>query len=179
MWKCLGYVPAKNVWLSSLRRKVTLSPATMFMVSWQPWILIISLRNENCLQANRSQVWKLFCSIMATCCHHSSWLCSQYEGIIWQHKAPSKLRRLQEIPMAALWRLESCCCISWTAAGLHEVVLFLMWMGQSGKDFPLQEEGLALLTITGTGNKAPTAGRIQQHFAALTSHQIRTNEELR
>jgi hypothetical protein len=35
-------------------------------------------------------------------------------------------------------------------------------------------------TITGTGNKectAPTVGRIQQHFAASSALQTRTNEE--
>jgi hypothetical protein len=54
-------------------------------------------------------------------------------------------------------------------------------MGQSGKDFPLQE-GLAFPTITETGNKeftAPTAGRIQQHFASSSAHQTRTHEKLR
>lgn len=54
-------------------------------------------------------------------------------------------------------------------------------MEQSIEDFPLQEEGLALLTITGTGNKectASTAGRIQQHIAAFCAHQTGTNEEL-
>jgi hypothetical protein len=45
-----------------------------------------------------------------------------------------------------------------------------------------KEEGLAFPTITETGNKectAPTTGRIQQHFAASSAHQTRTNEELR
>jgi hypothetical protein len=54
-------------------------------------------------------------------------------------------------------------------------------MEQSSEDFPLQEEGLALLTITGTGNKectASTADRIQQHTAAFCAHQTGTNEEL-
>jgi hypothetical protein len=54
-------------------------------------------------------------------------------------------------------------------------------MGQSGKDFPSQEERLAFPTITGSKNKeftAPTACRIQQHFAAFSAHQTRTNEEL-
>jgi hypothetical protein len=45
-----------------------LSPATMLMVWWQPWILIIRLRNGDCLQTHRSQVCNLFCSIMATFC---------------------------------------------------------------------------------------------------------------
>jgi hypothetical protein len=54
-------------------------------------------------------------------------------------------------------------------------------MGQSSRDFPLKEEGLAFLTLTGTRNKectVPTAGRIQQHFAASSAYQIGTNEEL-
>jgi len=38
--------------------------------------------------------------------------------------------------MAALWRLEGCCYISRTAAGLHEVLLFIVSKGQSSKDFP-------------------------------------------
>jgi hypothetical protein len=57
-----------------------------------------------------------------------------------------------------------------------------MWMGQSGKDFPLQEERLAFPTITTTGNKectASTAGIIQQHFAASSAHPTKTNEDLR
>jgi hypothetical protein len=47
-------------------------------------------------------------------------------------------------------------------------------MGQSSREFPLQEEGLAYPTITGAGEKectAPTAGRSQQHFAAYSSFQ--------
>jgi hypothetical protein len=47
-------------------------------------------------------------------------------------------------------------------------------MGQSRKDFPLQKEGLAFPTITGTVNKvsaAPTAVRIQQQFAAFNAHE--------
>jgi len=54
-------------------------------------------------------------------------------------------------------------------------------MEQSSEEIQLQEEGLAFLTITGSGNKeciAPTAGRMQQHFAALCAHQIGTNQEL-
>jgi hypothetical protein len=31
-----------------------------------------------------------------------SWLCSQYEGGLWQHEASSVLHKLQEISMAAL-----------------------------------------------------------------------------
>jgi hypothetical protein len=46
-------------------------------------------------------------------------------------------------------------------------------MEQSSEEIQLQEEGLAFLTITGSGNKectAPTAGRIQQLFAAFCAH---------
>jgi hypothetical protein len=52
-------------------------------------------------------------------------------------------------------------------------------MGQSNKDFPLQEEGLAFPTITGTGQTectALTAGNPPK-FSASSVHQIWTNEE--
>jgi len=55
--------------------------------------------------------------------------------------------------MEALWRLESCCCIAWTATGRHEGLPFLVCMGQSSENFPVQEPGLAFPTITGTGQK--------------------------
>jgi len=48
-----------------------------------------------------------------------------------------------------------------------------MWMGQSNKDFLLQEERLVFL-VTGTRNKdyiAPTTDRIQRHFAAYFTHK--------
>jgi len=55
-------------------------------------------------------------------------------------------------------------------------------MGQSSKNFPLQEAGLAFPTITETGEKEYTgsaAGRIQQLFsAAFPAHHTGTNEEL-
>jgi len=54
-------------------------------------------------------------------------------------------------------------------------------MAQSSEEIQLQEKRLAFLTVTGSGNKectAPTAGRIQQHFAAFCAHQTGTNEEL-
>jgi hypothetical protein len=34
---------------------------------------------------------------------------------------------LQEIPIAAFWRLESCCYMSRIAAGLHEVLMFIVY----------------------------------------------------
>jgi hypothetical protein len=52
-----------------------------------------------------------------------------------------------------------------------------MRMGQSSKDFPLQEERPDL-PVTGTRNKdyiAPTADRIQRHFAASFVHKTVTN----
>ena len=54
-------------------------------------------------------------------------------------------------------------------------------MEQLSEEIQLQEQGLAFLTITGSGNEectAPNAGRIQQHFAAFRAHQSGTNEEL-
>jgi hypothetical protein len=51
-------------------------------------------------------------------------------------------------------------------------------MGESSKEFPSQEEGLAFPTITGTENKEctpPIADIIQQHFAASSAHQTGTN----
>jgi hypothetical protein len=50
-------------------------------------------------------------------------------------------------------------------------------MGQSSKDFPLQEERL-VFTVTGTRNKdyiAPTTDRIQRHFADSFGHKTLTN----
>jgi hypothetical protein len=46
------------------------------------------------------------------------------------------------------------------------------------KDFPIQEEVLAIPTVIGAGNKectAPTAGRIQKHFAASSAYQLMKN----
>jgi hypothetical protein len=83
--------------------------------------------------------------------------------------------------MAAMWRPESLCHICRTAAELHEVLLFIELTEQSNDEIQLQEEGLAILIITGRGNKectAPTAGRIQQHFAAFCARQTGINEEL-
>jgi hypothetical protein len=51
-------------------------------------------------------------------------------------------------------------------------------MEQSSEEIQLQEKRLAFVTITGSGT-APTAGRIQQHFAAFCAHQTGTNEELK
>jgi len=78
-----------------------------------------------------------------------------------------------------VWKPEGCCCISWTVAGLHQVLLFIAWMGQSSSDVRSQEKGLAYPTITGGGKKectAPTGGRSQQHLAASSSHQTGKNE---
>lgn len=49
--------------------------------------------------------------------------------------------------------------------------------GQLSKDFRVQEEGLAIMIVTGAGNTectAPTAGRTQQHFA-VSVHQLMKN----
>jgi hypothetical protein len=46
------------------------------------------------------------------------------------------------------------------------------------KDFPIQEEVLAIPTVAGAENKectAPTAGRIQKHFAASSAYQLMKN----
>ena len=46
--------------------------------------------------------------------------------------------------------------------------------GQLSKDFRVQEEGLAIMIVTGAGNTectAPTAGRPHQHFA-VSAHQL-------
>jgi hypothetical protein len=52
-------------------------------------------------------------------------------------------------------------------------------MGQSSKNFPLQEAGLAFPTITGTGKKnIQDLQLVQQHFAAFPALHTGTNEEL-
>jgi hypothetical protein len=51
-------------------------------------------------------------------------------------------------------------------------------MGQSNKDFTLQEEGLAFLMIRRGESKAPTIGRTQQHFSLSSAHQTGNNKEL-
>jgi hypothetical protein len=46
------------------------------------------------------------------------------------------------------------------------------------KDFPIHEEVLAIPTVAGTENKeciAPTAGRIQKHFAVSSAYQVMKN----
>ena len=94
---------------------------------------------------------------------------------------PSELHELREIPKAAYWRIGSCCYMSRIAAELHEVLLFIMWIGQLSKYSSLQAEGMAFPTINGNGNKeciAPTAGRIE-HFAASSAHQTGTDKQLR
>jgi hypothetical protein len=50
-------------------------------------------------------------------------------------------------------------------------------MGQSSKDFTLQEEGQAFLTIRRGESKAPAIGRTQQHFAVSSAHQTGKKEE--
>jgi hypothetical protein len=103
---------------------------------------------------------------------------------IWRNhimtRTSSKLYRVQEIPIAALSILGSCSYIYRIAAKLHKVLLFTVWLGQSSKDFPLQEEVLSFHRITGTENKectAPTTSRTQQNFAAPSVYQTGTNEE--
>jgi hypothetical protein len=46
------------------------------------------------------------------------------------------------------------------------------------KDFPIQEEVLAIPTVAGAENKectAPTAGTVQKHFAASSAYQLMKN----
>jgi hypothetical protein len=57
------------------------------------------------------------------------------------------------IPTAVVWKPEGCCCISWTVARLHQVLLFTVCMGQSSRDARSQEKGLAYPTITGAREK--------------------------
>jgi len=80
--------------------------------------------------------------------------------------------------MAALWRLEGCCYISRTVAGLHKVLLFIVSKGQASKDFPYTKRDWPSWQSTGAGKKkstAPTTGRIQQHFAASSARQLMEN----
>jgi hypothetical protein len=65
-----------------------------------------------------------------------------------------------------------------TAAGIHKDLLFIVRKRQLSKDFPIQEKVLAIPTVAGGENKectAPTAGRIQKHFAAFPAYQLMKN----
>jgi hypothetical protein len=77
--------------------------------------------------------------------------------------------------MTPFWRTESCCYISRSRATQNFVVYCVN--GTARKDFTLQEEGLAFLTIRRGESKVPAIGRTQQHIAVSSAHQTGNNEE--
>lgn len=67
---------------------------------------------------------------------------------------------------------------AWSSVGIHDLLLLLMRVGQPIKDFPSQEERFVFPVIESRNKDciAPTADRIQRHFAAFFAHKTGTNE---
>jgi hypothetical protein len=84
--------------------------------------------------------------------------------------------------MHKAWRrLENCCCIAWTATGLHNVLLFSFVNETVEQTLLVSRRGTGLLDNNWNRekeSKATAGGRIQLNFSASHAHQTGTIEEL-
>jgi hypothetical protein len=145
-------------WCKGSGWKVTLSIVTTFIVWWQPWILIIILRSGDFTDSSNL-------SVQAVLIHTSIGLPSvtaqyavntnnSYESM----KHHPNCTTYKEYPWHCFGELKV--AVIFLGAGLQKNLLLLVWMGQSSKDFTLQEDGLAFSTIRKRESTAATTGRI-------------------